>query len=151
MSEIADESIDLRLQRHDPGTRRKVRVAAAVIWREGRVLFTQRPPRGALGLQWELPGGKIEDGETPEHAVVRELHEELGVRARAIEELGVDSHDYLHGLEVEIHFIACELESYVFQRSAAVHDVAWWTPGEIDLSRVLAGDRDFVASLRLPG
>src|SRR5262249_31818007 len=82
-----------------------IRVAAAVVWHEGRLLLTQRPPGGPLGLQWEMPGGKIEPGETPEHALVREISEELGVRATPWEVLGVESHDYPHGLEVEIVFL----------------------------------------------
>jgi len=41
-------------------------VVAAVVWDGPRLLMTQRPAGGALGLQWEFPGGKIEAGETPE-------------------------------------------------------------------------------------
>src|SRR5574341_618676 len=76
---------------HPPAAeRRRVRVAAAVVWRDGRLLLTQRPAGGPLGLQWELPGGKIEEGETPEHALVREVREELGVRATPLDVLAVD-------------------------------------------------------------
>lgn len=46
---------------------------------EGRVLVQQRPPGTAMAGLWEFPGGKIEPGETPEIALVRELHEELGI------------------------------------------------------------------------
>ena len=57
-------------------------VVAAVIEREGRVLVGQRKPGGQHPLKWEFPGGKVEAGEKPEAALVRELSEELGVRAR---------------------------------------------------------------------
>ena len=43
---------------------RRIRVAAAVVWDGDRLLMTQRAPGGALGLQWEFPGGKIEPAET---------------------------------------------------------------------------------------
>ena len=54
-------------------------VAAALADSEGRVLLQQRPPGTALAGLWEFPGGKVEPGETPEEALVRELDEELGI------------------------------------------------------------------------
>ncbi|MGZ3299290.1 MAG: 8-oxo-dGTP diphosphatase MutT [Asticcacaulis sp.] len=54
-------------------------VAAALIDGEGRVLIAKRPPGKQLAGQWEFPGGKVEDGETPEAALIRELEEELGI------------------------------------------------------------------------
>ncbi|MGZ3304775.1 MAG: 8-oxo-dGTP diphosphatase MutT [Asticcacaulis sp.] len=54
-------------------------VAAALIDGEGRVLIAQRPQGKQLAGQWEFPGGKVEDGETPEAALIRELEEELGI------------------------------------------------------------------------
>lgn len=53
--------------------------AAAFIDGDGRVLVQQRPPGTAMAGLWEFPGGKIEPGETPEAALVRELEEELGI------------------------------------------------------------------------
>jgi len=54
-------------------------VAAALIDPAGRVLLQQRPPGKAMAGLWEFPGGKIEPGELPETALVRELDEELGI------------------------------------------------------------------------
>jgi len=54
-------------------------VAVALIDVDGRVLLAQRPEGKHLAGQWEFPGGKVQNGETPEAAVVRELHEELAV------------------------------------------------------------------------
>lgn len=54
-------------------------VAAAMVDRDGRVLVQQRPPGTAMAGLWEFPGGKIEPGETPEAALIRELAEELGI------------------------------------------------------------------------
>ena len=53
--------------------------AGALIDSDGRVLLAQRPAGKHLAGTWEFPGGKIESGESPEAALVRELHEELGV------------------------------------------------------------------------
>lgn len=54
-------------------------VAVALVDSDGRVLLQERPPGKAMAGLWEFPGGKIEPGETPEQALVRELEEELGI------------------------------------------------------------------------
>jgi 8-oxo-dGTP diphosphatase len=57
-----------------------VLVAACVLLDgDGRLLIAKRPPGRPLAGLWEFPGGKVEDGETPEHALIRELAEELGI------------------------------------------------------------------------
>ncbi len=53
--------------------------AVALIDVEGRVLLAQRPEGKSMAGLWEFPGGKVEPGETPEAALIRELHEELGI------------------------------------------------------------------------
>ena len=54
-------------------------VAVALVDREGRVLVQRRPPGKMMAGLWEFPGGKVEPGETPESALIRELAEELGI------------------------------------------------------------------------
>lgn len=58
-------------------------VAVALVDREGRVLLQQRPPGRSMAGLWEFPGGKVEPGETPEAALIRELQEELGIDVEA--------------------------------------------------------------------
>lgn len=63
---------------------RTVLVAAvALVDVDGRVLIAQRPETKAMGGLWEFPGGKVEPGETPERALIRELREELGIDVTA--------------------------------------------------------------------
>jgi len=79
------------------GSRRIVLVAAcALVDADGRVLISERPQGKALAGLWEFPGGKIEPGETPEEALLRELQEELGVRtwATCLAPLTFASHSY---------------------------------------------------------
>jgi 8-oxo-dGTP diphosphatase len=57
-------------------------VACALIDADGRVLIAERPPQKAMAGLWEFPGGKIEPGESPEAALIRELAEELGIAVK---------------------------------------------------------------------
>jgi 8-oxo-dGTP diphosphatase len=80
-----------------PSSRRLLLVAAAALFdSSGRVLITQRPQHKQLGGLWEFPGGKVELGEAPEHALVRELKEELDltVEPDALDPFAFASHAY---------------------------------------------------------
>jgi len=70
--------------------------AVALIDADGRVLLAKRPPGKSLAGLWEFPGGKIEPGETPEAALVRELAEELGIdtKTSCLAPLTFASHSY---------------------------------------------------------
>ena len=57
-----------------------IRVVAALIRRDGEILITQRPTDVHLGGLWEFPGGKVENEESLEAALIREIDEEIGVR-----------------------------------------------------------------------
>ena len=78
------------------------RVVAAVIREGKRVLIDKRKASGLLGGLWEFPGGKVDEGETLEQAVVREIWEELGVRVRVGKKLGEYAHAYTH-FRVNVH------------------------------------------------
>ena len=71
-------------------------VACALVDADGRVLVAERPGGKTLAGLWEFPGGKVERGETPEAALIRELHEELGIdtAASCLAPLSFASHSY---------------------------------------------------------
>ena len=70
--------------------------AVALIDKDGRVLLAQRPEGKSMAGIWEFPGGKVEPGETPEAALIRELHEELGIETwkSCLAPLTFASHSY---------------------------------------------------------
>ncbi len=70
--------------------------AVALIDVDGRVLLAQRPEGKSLAGLWEFPGGKVEEGETPEEALIRELQEELGINtwSSCLAPLTFASHSY---------------------------------------------------------
>jgi 8-oxo-dGTP diphosphatase len=80
----------------EPAIRLLTVVAAAMIDADGRVLLARRPAHKEHGGLWEFPGGKIDAGETPEVALIRELREELGVDVplRCLAPLTFASHSY---------------------------------------------------------
>ena len=81
-----------------------MRVAAAVVLRrDGDVLLAQRPPGKVYAGYWEFPGGKLEQGESVEAALRRELQEEIGVTIGAVHPWKVEMVDYPHAL-VRLNF-----------------------------------------------
>ena len=71
-----------------------IAVAAGLIFKNGKLLVTQRPSGSHLAGLWEFPGGKVEPSETIAEALSRELKEELGVLVEGVEPFMVIDHDY---------------------------------------------------------
>jgi 8-oxo-dGTP diphosphatase len=80
----------------EPGRSILLVVACALIDADGRILLAQRPEGKSLAGLWEFPGGKVDPGETPEEALVRELREELGIATKiaCLAPLSFASHTY---------------------------------------------------------
>jgi A/G-specific adenine glycosylase len=115
-----------------------ITVAAAVIWREERVLIARRPSRGLLGGLWEFPGGKQQSGESLPEALEREIAEELDTGVEVGPELGVYQHAYTH-FRVTLHAFNCHLTGNE-PRPLEASELAWVKP--TDLSRYPMGNID---------
>ena len=105
-------------------------VAAVIHNADGRVLIAQRPAEGLLGNLWEFPGGKVEQGETLEQALKREIQEELAVEIAIEAPFGVYRHAYTH-FRVTLHAFLARLESGEPQ-PIGVQAVRWVTPDALD-------------------
>ncbi len=126
-----------------------VEVAAAVITRpDGQVLLAQRPHGKAYAGYWEFPGGKLEPGETPRHALDRELAEELGLRVRRAAPWLTQRFVYPHA-HVELHFFRV----FDWIGDPVGHDgqaFAWQTPGRFTVAPLLPANTRVLRALVLP-
>ena len=105
-------------------TQRRIHVVAAVILKEGKVFATQRG-YGAYKDWWEFPGGKVEPGETPEMALVREIREELKTRIAADRFLTTVEYDYPE-FHLSMDCFWCHVEEG--ELVLVEHEAARWLP-----------------------
>lgn len=121
-------------------------VVAGLVFRQGRLLITQRRPGDHLGGLWEFPGGKVESGETPTEGLRRELREELEAEVKVGDLIAEVAHAYPER-RVHIQFFRCRLlcGEPVPRHCAAV---AWVTPTELDRYPFPAADARLLERLR---
>ncbi len=106
-------------------------VACALVDADNRVLVTQRPEGKQLAGLWEFPGGKLEPGERPEPALIRELHEELGltIREACLAPLTFASHAYDDFHLLMPLYICRRWEGFPVPREAQA--MKWMRPGKL--------------------
>jgi 8-oxo-dGTP diphosphatase len=121
-------------------------VVAGLILRGNQVLICQRRPDQAMALKWEFPGGKMEPGEGPEEALIRELEEELGIQATIGTRVAHVRHAYRNGSSVDLQFFAVhqfegEITNHIF------NDLRWCNLRDLPGYDFLAADRGLVRDL----
>ena len=121
-------------------------VSAGIIYRDGRVLVGQRRRGDRHAYKWEFPGGKVEHGESPQDALVRELSEELQIQATVGTELARYEHDYPSGSRVHLLFFV--VSKFAGEPTARVFEQICWTDlHQLPTLDFLDGDIDFVKRL----
>ena len=126
-----------------------VEVAAAVLFREGRLLITQRLPDSHLPGLWELPGGKREPGESIRECLVREVREELNIRVVAGELFETIEYDYPEKT-VCLKFFKCRYVGGDIQ-ALGCRRFAWVAPGELGNYRFPPANESLMKRLRSSG
>lgn len=123
-----------------------IEVAAAVI-RDGRKIFATQRGYGDYKDFWEFPGGKIEPGETPQQALVREIYEELACRIRVGALIGTVEWDYpdFH-LTMHCFWAGIEGGSPVLKEHEAAH---WLSGDELESVGWLPADRSLLDAIRM--
>src|SRR5687768_11117202 len=106
-----------------------IEVAAGLVFREGRLLITQRYPTAHLGGLWEFPGGKRAVSETFNACLQRELREELGIEVEVLEIIEAVTHRYPEKT-VLIHFYRCAWRQHEPQ-ALGCPDFQWVTRSEL--------------------
>lgn len=126
-----------------------VRVTAAIIVDSGKVFIAKRKPPGKMPGMWEFPGGKIEDGETPEQCLKRELREELGVEVAIGGCLGTNVHQYDF---YEIELVAFKAVITAGEIGLTEHSAMAWVKAEdLDHYPFAPADIPFVEMIRKKG
>ncbi len=130
-----------------PMLRPKIKVTAGLIWRHGKVLAGQRSEAKYGGL-WEFPGGKIEEGESAEECLQRELQEELGIICkvgRLFAETEWEREDKIILLK------SFTIDSFVGEPRNNVHlQLKWCDPQSLSDREFLPADRPIIDLLKRP-
>jgi 8-oxo-dGTP diphosphatase len=126
-------------------TRKIIEVVAAIIQDEDKIFATQRG-YGEFKDGWEFPGGKMEPGETPQQALVREIKEELDTEIQVGELLDTVEYDY-PAFHLTMHCFMCTVKSgdLVLKEH---EDARWLTKDTLDQVDWLPADRDLVGKIK---
>ncbi|HWB86141.1 MAG TPA: (deoxy)nucleoside triphosphate pyrophosphohydrolase [Bryobacteraceae bacterium] len=125
-----------------------LQVVAAIVERAGRILICRRTAQQKHPLKWEFPGGKVEAGETPEQALVRELHEELGIRASIAGE--ITRYHYAYPGKPPILLVFFRVTKFEGEpRNLIFHEMRWEPAQRLSEFDFLEGDAEFLRELTL--
>jgi len=115
-----------------------VSVTAAIIRKDGKILLARRSPGQRLAGKWEFPGGKVEEGESQQVCLAREMYEEFGIRVRIGEFVGTTTHIEERGA---LELCAYEVEPTDCDFTLTVHDaVKWVEPDQLGNEELAPAD-----------
>ncbi len=122
--------------------------ACALINEKGKVLINKRPEGKDYAGYWEFPGGKVEENETPEDAIIRELKEEINidVSAACLAPLSFTEKNYEKYYVVVLLYVCRKWEGHM--KPMENQQIEWVYPNDIEDFNVLPADKSFFATLR---
>jgi mutator protein MutT len=112
-----------------PNEKPHFQVTAGLVWKQGRVLISNRREGGHLAGVWEFPGGKQESGESLTACLEREIHEEVGLKVEAAEKVMTVCHEY-NSKKITLHVFSCILLSGE-ARPMEGQEIRWVHPAEL--------------------
>jgi len=122
-----------------------MKVTAGILSRDGRVLIARRKPGKHMGGKWEFPGGKIEEGESPEQSLCRELEEELNLRARVGQLLCCVPYE---GDGISLELMVYRVDDFEGTPALREHqEIRWVAPRELRSYELADSDRKVVEQL----
>lgn len=121
-------------------------VVAALIWNKDKFMICQRPATKARGLLWEFVGGKVEQGETKEQALIRECHEELAITLSVDSKLMTVTHEY-PDITVHLTLFNATIAEGVPQKLEH-NDIRWITVEEIPNYKFCPADATILERLQ---
>jgi len=116
-----------------------IEVTCALICRDTKILVAQNHPTSDHPLQWEFPGGKIQENETSAQCIVREIKEELEIKITVLEKMQAVEHDYGHKA-IRLIPLLCRIESGAIKLNDHAA-VKWIDAGELKTLDLAAADR----------
>jgi len=123
-----------------------IRVACAIMMRDGRVLIAKRKGGTSNAGRWEFPGGTVEPGETPEAALARELDEEFSINVQVLSFFGSSRHVYP---DHDIELLAYNVMMLAGDLQLKEHDeIRWVEPKHLPAYDLCEADRPIAALLR---
>ena len=112
--------------------KRQIRVVAAQIEKDGKYLITQRKPSSSLPLLWEFPGGRVEENESDEDALRREIKEEMHIDVDVGEPSVAVTHEY-SAYVIDFRVYRCKIDAPDSAiKKIGIHDFRWVRPTELD-------------------
>jgi 8-oxo-dGTP diphosphatase len=121
-------------------------VAVGILRKNGKILICQRKKGGRYELKWEFPGGKLENGETTEQCLRRELREELSIEIQSIECIQTQASYYEDGGIFNVAY--CFISGYTGEpKNNVFEQIRWVTVDELKCMDMLEGNKPFIAKL----
>ena len=122
-----------------------IKVVCGIIWKDGKVFIARRKPGKSLAGFWEFPGGKLDEGEEPEAALIRELEEELGMDVKISSFFGSKTHHY-ESFSIELIAYTCAFISASYHLTD--HDeISFVDPKELSSFQIAPADLFIVEQL----